>query len=421
MTLRLSIENFDRLPDGGPTRVEVRARGLDIGRDAHLDWTLPDPSRVVSGKHCEIRYREGGYWLHDVSTNGAYINGATFRVDGPYRLHSGDRIAIGPYIVGVEIEGAEAGSAPLAASSAPPPVPAGGDVWGAVGEVAAADDPRAYRPARSAPPPPDFLDFASPAPAGGGPVPPSFAPPPPPPPSEDWMNAAPAAPPVAPVAAPSPRRPTPAEPPPFAAPPDPAFSPAPAASDALARIAAAAGLPARVIAGRDPNELADEIGAVLRLTAQNLAQLLSARAETKSMIRSSSRTLISALDNNPLKHTTTPEEALAIMFGPKSRSYLDAKATVQSSFADLKAHQMTTFQAIPMALESLFEDLSPDRIDKSVEPDKGISALVGSRKAKLWDIFIERWRAKSRRADGRLNEAFASAFAEAYDRLQRGG
>jgi predicted component of type VI protein secretion system len=46
---------------------------------------------------------------------------------------------------------------------------------------------------------------------------------------------------------------------------------------------------------------------------------------------------------------------------------------------------------------------------------------VGSRKAKLWDIFTERWRAKSRRADGRLNEAFASAFAEAYDQLQRGG
>ena len=46
MTLRLSIENMDRLPDGGPLRVEVKGRGLDIGRDAHLDWTLPDPSRT---------------------------------------------------------------------------------------------------------------------------------------------------------------------------------------------------------------------------------------------------------------------------------------------------------------------------------------------------------------------------------------
>ena len=54
MTLILAIENFDRLPDGGPVRFQARARGLDIGRDAHLDWTLPDPDRVISSKHCEI-------------------------------------------------------------------------------------------------------------------------------------------------------------------------------------------------------------------------------------------------------------------------------------------------------------------------------------------------------------------------------
>src|SRR5260370_10356780 len=36
-------------------------------RSTHLDWTLPDPSRSISSKHCEIRFRDGGYWLHDVS------------------------------------------------------------------------------------------------------------------------------------------------------------------------------------------------------------------------------------------------------------------------------------------------------------------------------------------------------------------
>ena len=73
MTLRLSIENVDRLPDGGPIRIEVKGRGLDVGRDSHLDWTLPDPGRSISGKHCEIRYRDGGYWVHDVSTNGTFV------------------------------------------------------------------------------------------------------------------------------------------------------------------------------------------------------------------------------------------------------------------------------------------------------------------------------------------------------------
>lgn len=455
MTLRLSIENLDRLPDGGPLRVEVKGRGLDIGRDGHLDWTLPDPSRYVSGKHCEIRFRDGGYWLHDVSTNGTFVNGAQFRLDAPHLLRSGDRLVIGPYIVGVVVESqaSAVGGAPAFGASAP--AAAGrSDVWGAVGEAAAPEDRGAYRVQKPQRPGPDFLDFASPVgPAGSADD--AFSPPSPP--HDDWLRATPppvASPPVAPPpVAPTPRRPVSAQPPivgvspaaapfpsaaspfsqseePFAPfPPSvapssapvtlsPPLAPAPAASDLIARIAAAAGIPERAIVGRDPNALADEIGVVLRLVVHNLAQLLTSRAESKTAMRSASRTMIRALENNPLKFTGTPEEALAIMFGPPTRNYLDARATLESSFADLKAHQILTFGAMQGALEALFEDLAPDKIDRSVEPDRGLGAIVGSRKAKLWDIYVERWRAKSKRADGRLLEAFMTHFAEVYDRLQ---
>ena len=136
MTLRLTVENFDRMPDGGPLRVEVKGRGLDVGRDAHLDWTLPDPTRYVSGKHCEVRFRDGDYWLYDVSTNGTYLNGSQFRLDAPYRLQDGDRLVIGPYVVAAAVEGGERRAvSPAAAAAAAPP---GGDVWGAVGDSAAA-------------------------------------------------------------------------------------------------------------------------------------------------------------------------------------------------------------------------------------------------------------------------------------------
>ena len=79
---------------------------------------------------------------------------------------------------------------------------------------------------------------------------------------------------------------------------------------------------------------------------------------------------------------------------------------------------MQTFGAMQGALESLFEDLAPERIEQSVEPDRGLGALVGSRKAKMWDLYAERWRAKTKRSDGRLLEAFMTLFAESYDRLQ---
>jgi type VI secretion system protein ImpI len=429
MTLRLTIENVDRLPDGGPLRVEVKGRGLDIGRDSHLDWTLPDPSRHVSSKHCEIRFRDGDYWLHDVSTNGTFVNGAQHRLDAPHRLRAGDRIGIGNYIVAVDVEapgggGRAQGMAPIAAVAPAP----GGDVWGAVGEVAAPDDRNAYRPKRAMPAPADFLDFASSV-APATPFTPTVSAA-----SDDWLSALPPVPAAAPapIPPPTPRRPATAAPAPDAPEPSPPTqpveAPAPPVEDEraaarrlLERIATAAKLPLGAIAGRDSNALADEFGAALGAAVRNLAQLLASRAETKSLIRSSSRTMVQALENNPLKFTGSPEDALAIMFGPPSRSYLDARETIERSFADIKAHQMLTFGAMQNALEALFEDLAPEKIDSAAESDRGFSALVGSRKAKLWDIYVERWRAKTKRSDGRLNEAFMAHFAEAYDRLRDKG
>jgi type VI secretion system protein ImpI len=423
MTLRLSIENVDRLPDGGPIRIEVKGRGLDLGRDSHLDWTLPDPSRSISGKHCEIRYRDGGYWLHDVSTNGTFVNGAEYRLDAPHRLRDADRLSIGPYIIAVAVEeGRKLRSPPAAAEAS---LDAGlANVWGPVGEAAAPDAGAKRQTAQPRNVAPDFLDFASFLEA------PKLAPeasPGPPRSEDDWLTA------VKPVA-PSPpsdqeglepRIPTPTRPAVVDPAPgrplsrEPQLQPDSAAAlDVLERIARAAGVPPVVFTSRNPDELAEEIGAVLRLMAENLGQMLASRAESKTLMRSSSRTMIRAVENNPLKFASSPAEALGVMFGPRTRNYLDAQTTIERSFGDLKTHQILTYSATQNALDALFEDLAPERIDRSVEAEHGLGALMSSRKAKLWDTYVERWRAKTKRSDGRLLEAFIALFAQAYDRLQ---
>jgi type VI secretion system protein ImpI len=423
MTLRLSIENVDRLPDGGPIRIEVKGRGLDLGRDSHLDWTLPDPSRSVSGKHCEIRYREGGYWLHDVSTNGTFVNGAEYRLDAPHRLRDADRLSIGPYIIAVAVEEGRKARSPVAPAEAS--LDEGlANVWGPVGEAAAPEAGAERQTSQSRNVAPDFLDFASFLEA------PKLAPEPRAAfgrPEDDWLTSPKAATPaVLDQEGPAPRIPTPTRPaiadtaprspttrelqPP---PPDSA-----AAVEVLARIARAAGVPASAFSSRNPDELADEIGAVLRLMAENLGQMLASRAESKSLMRSSSRTMIRAVENNPLKFASSPAEALGVMFGPRTRNYLDAQTTIERSFGDLKTHQILTYSATQNALDALFEDLAPERIDRSLEAEHGLGALLSSRKAKLWDTYVERWRAKTKRSDGRLLEAFIALFAQAYDRLQ---
>ena len=181
-------------------------------------------------------------------------------------------------------------------------------------------------------------------------------------------------------------------------------------------------MPAAAIAGRDAGELADEIGAVLRLTTQNLIQMAASRRQTKSAIRSAHHTLFRPTENNPLKFAASPEHAMEIMFGPPSPVHLKASAAVAEAFEEQKAHALLTFGAMQGALDALFEDLSPDKIDAALAQERGLGAVMASRKSRLWDAYAERWKALTKRADGRLNDAFMGLFAQAYDRLtEKGG
>jgi type VI secretion system protein ImpI len=162
MVLTLTIENEAALPDGGPLSVSVTGkRGLDFGRDTHLDWTLPDPTRYISGKHCEVRYKDGGYWLHDVSTNGTFLYGNEGRLKGPHLLRNGDRLVIGQYIVAVSLVGEDPAPAPAAFEMRP--AASYDDLWVPTEDAAPPVDRSAVQSPREAPRPvhADFLDWAT--------------------------------------------------------------------------------------------------------------------------------------------------------------------------------------------------------------------------------------------------------------------
>ena len=489
MGLTLTIENQTSLPDGGPLSVSIQGkRGIDIGRDQYLDWTLPDPSRFISGKHCEVRWHDGGYWLHDISTNGTFLDGADSRLKQPHRLRNGDRFAVGHYIIvaTVDDEGSEVGpKAALADSS-----PSYEDLWNPVGEVAPPIDPKQLKAPRDLRPVrPDFLDWAIDVPnpdTSPPPAPPSGSPrsdrgptswdASPPPATDDWAQGTPRPPPPEPqvVPVPSPRRPVwvSTEPEgPWASPPVPPAYPEAAANtlaaaQALAASAAGtpvpaepplydrgaeaprregarqtasagsapidaaqaaamrdfvrlfargAGLPEDILAARDPAELAEQLGQLMRLITENMKQLLEARQTAKRLARSSNQTMVQALNNNPLKFAPSTEDALRIMFGPQTRSYLDARRALTQSFDDLKSHQVRTFSAMQQALRLILGEFDPDVIENTSTGVRGLAAVVGSRKARLWDIYVARWQARTQsHADGLLS-AFMNYFADCYD------
>ena len=196
------------------------------------------------------------------------------------------------------------------------------------------------------------------------------------------------------------------------APAPPAAEPPPAAppsTELLQRFARGAGIPEDFFAQQDPGDVAEEIGLLMRIVAANLKQLLAARAESRGLMRSSNQTMVQALDNNPLKFSPTPEDALRIMFGPRTKGYLDARRTLQQSFDDIKAHQLDTYTAMQHALQMLLEELDPQTIDHATPAEGRLGAVVGSRKAKLWDAYVARWEAQDlarrRRADRHVHAA----------------
>jgi type VI secretion system protein ImpI len=448
MVLILRIENETSLPDGGPLSVTVNGRRtIDIGREQHLDWTLPDPTRFISGKHCEVRCHDGAYWLYDLSTNGTFVNGSPNRVQSPYRLRNNDRVTIGHYIILVSVEGdvehASVSSSPISSVS-------GNDLWLPEGEAAPPVPRSALQSSTASAARPDFLDWAADIPRQSDSLPGDYSPVQAHAPSESgsaeefsWARSTPGPPPPEePLArSPNPRRPLRDLEPGSPWSSEAAGEKGPAErnmptdtsvrNSATARqipvsepgslvqdLAAGAGISPGGWEAKEPGQLAQEIGRLMRLVVDNLRQLLQARVQAKKLARLSSHTMVQAADNNPLKFAPTSEDALRIMFGPRTSSYLDASQAFEQAFRDLKTHELKTFSAMQNALVMLMHELDPVRAEEDVGADRGISALISSRKAKLWDVYVARWKAKTGGTEAGLIEIFMRYFAESYERGQ---
>lgn len=459
MVLRLTIENLSTLPDGGPLSFTMEGdRPVDIGRDKHVDWTLPDPTRYISGKHCEIHYRDNGHWLQDVSTNGTFLSGSDHRVRSPHQLRDGDRLIIGHYMIAVAIErdsvateGPYAGSAVVQTSAS--------DVWGVEREFPEPNTgpqlaDRLSQPAAPHAPSMDWtggrsvedLAPARPTPSrspgdpgvanvlmwGDDQSQPTPSPQPanaarPPAPREEDMQQESVNPFIAPPAAAEPAAivaETPTTLPNAASPPNLSTIMATnteardSAQGFARRIARGASLPDDFFDDRDPAQLTQQIGQLIRLSVENVMALLQARNEAKRMTRSTSQTTVQATENNALKFAPSAEDAMKIMFGPKSRTYLDARTAFDQGFRDLKSHQQQTYAAMQHAISVLSAELDPANIEKEARENASTFDTLRSNKGRLWDTHVARWKAGFGREPGAAVEQFMHHFGEHYDGKQ---
>jgi len=110
--LRLRVVSEQRRSLAERSSAIFSVEGGTIGRSADNDWVLPDPQRYVSAHHARVQFREGHFYLQDVSTNGVYVNDdmepLAKRGSAGYRLTNGDVLRMGDYhiVAALEAQGA---------------------------------------------------------------------------------------------------------------------------------------------------------------------------------------------------------------------------------------------------------------------------------------------------------------------------
>jgi type VI secretion system protein len=117
--LRLRIVSDQRRTLADRSSTVFSVEGGTIGRSADNDWVLPDPLRYLSAHHARVQFREGHFYLQDVSTNGTYVNDdmepLAKRGSSGYRLADGDVLRMGQYHILAAVEARRAEPEPLAA------------------------------------------------------------------------------------------------------------------------------------------------------------------------------------------------------------------------------------------------------------------------------------------------------------------
>jgi type VI secretion system FHA domain protein len=428
-----------RCPDAmTPEQRQVHGGELILGRGAECGWTLADPARSLSRKHCMLEFFSGQWRVRDLSTNGTFVNFESTPVgrDQVQSLRGGDRLRLGDYEIEVSI-GAEAHAPdtadPWGAAAAPigAPVARMGHV-----PLPGLDELPSQRSAavgsavgpRGAPLVPDDFDAAIAqdfsVPDHSGSTSDAFIPPPVAAPSkslipDDWdletikadLTEMPA-----PIAR---ERPVPfvgaaVQTDQFANEPAP-VEVQPAASTPLDESAAlvallagadvSAGLAARAAA--DPDATLRAAGALLRVAVAGVRALLIARGEVKREFRIE-HTMLRPQNNNPLKFAATDEHAIAALLDPRT----SAVREMQNAIDDLTAHQIATLAATQAAARALLESLAPADIEQN---DKEGGFIPGAREKRLWEAYKRKHAKLIEQFDDDFDSAFGKAFARAYE------
>lgn len=197
------------------------------------------------------------------------------------------------------------------------------------------------------------------------------------------------------------------------APTPPAASSTDALTEAFLR---GAGLPPSALPQGLTPEVMMMVGSVLRSATAGAVDMLAARAATKREVQASV-TIISVQANNPLKFLPNADAAMLQLLGKKMPGFMRADVAMRDAFDDLRAHEVGVIAGTRAALTEVLGKFDPAVLGEKLARGSVLESLLPSaRKAKLWDMYLERYLQIRREAEDDFQSIFGRAFVQAYER-----
>jgi type VI secretion system FHA domain protein len=190
--------------------------------------------------------------------------------------------------------------------------------------------------------------------------------------------------------------------------------PQPAAADPalLAAFFEGAGIAMAKIPAEEQAAAMRALGALFRAFVSGTRDVLMSRAEIKQEFRVE-QTMIRARDNNALKFSVTPEEALMALMQPNRPGYKAPLAAVEEAFDDIRSHEMAVMAGMQTGLLALLKRFDPAALEGRLQ--KGVlDILPSARKARFWEMFCATYKDIAREAEDDFQALFGREFARAY-------
>jgi type VI secretion system protein ImpI len=373
MALRLKIVSDNAAGAGDQTRWTFGVNGGRIGRHTSNDWVLRDPERYVSGRHAEIEHRGGTWLLRDTSTNGTFVNGSDDALgpDRPHALANGDRFRIGEYEIEVEITGGNDFPAQETAPVSESDLDSSFEVKNFIStgrreretQAPATARPRADVAApRTVPPAAQAPAAAAPASRG----------------REDqelWPG--------------------------------------------LVALCKGAGIDPIALPAEVRGVALAQAGQLLRESLVGFAELARTRADFASEfgISSGARRRDAT---GAFARIAAVEQVLEMMLAGRGPGDARAVDEIRAQFARARQHEVAMTAALREALAAVFEKLNPEALEEQL--GRRAQGVAGAElQARLWNRYLELFRATVQSGDVGLPAVFLVAFARAYESIAAGG